>query len=417
MSSFDARIESEIGRLRRVVIHTPGREIESMSPRTASQVLYHDIIPLSVVSGEHAVLKRFLSLVARVDEVTGLLAEALADPGQRELLVNAVCGEDPAARRIAELLEERPERLVTMLVNGLAARRETLSDLLYGPEHDLPPLANLYFMRDSSFVVRDRVVVGAMAHRVRSGEAMLLRSIFGSSIVVNAGILYDGCEEAGRRADVRIEGGDVLVVRRDLLVVGVSERTSAAAIDELSRRLVESTGEPLSVIVVLLPHDRSTIHLDMVFTLLDPETALVYEPHVTGPRRLEVYRMRLAPGATTRFEKCDGLIAALAAEGEHLRTIACGGRDPVVREREQWLSAANVFAFAPGKIVGYDCNVATMQAFSEAGYAVHPAEDFVEGRRSADSYERLFVGIPGVNLARGGGGPRCMTLPVVRDPV
>ncbi len=411
-----ACIESEIGRLRRVVIHTPGGEIESMSPRAASEVLYHDIIPLSVVSAEHAVLKQFLSLVARVDEATDLLTAALADTDQRELLVRAICREAPAARRVLELRDQRPEQLAAMLVTGLGSRRESLCDLLYGPEHDVPPLANLYFMRDSSFVVRDRVVIGAMAHRVRTGEALLVRAIFGASAVANGGMLYDGCEEAGLQADVRIEGGDVLVLRRDLLAVGVSERTSAAAIDVLARRFVAAYGEPLSFVVVLLPHDRSTIHLDMIFTHVDPHTALVYEPLVTGPRRLEVYRMRVAPGAATRFEKCDGLIPALIAEGLELRTIACGGPDPVVREREQWLSAANVFAFAPGKVLGYDCNAATMEAFSQAGYAVHPAGDFIDGSRSVDEYERLFVGMPGVNLARGGGGPRCMTLPVARDP-
>ena len=155
----------------------------------------------------------------------------------------------------------------------------------------------------------------------------------------------------------------------------------------------------------------------MIFTLVDRDVALVYEPYVTGPRRVDVFRMRLVPGAQTRIEKCDGLLEALRDEGMALETVACGGDDPVVREREQWLSAANVFAFAPGKIIGYDCNVATMQAFADAGFAVRTVDEFLEGDRRVEDDERLFVGMPGINLARGGGGPRCMTLPIRRDPV
>lgn len=431
-----ARIESEIGRLRSVVIHTPGREIESMTPRTATEVLYNDIIPISVVSDEHRTLKRFLSLVAEVHEVTDLIERALEPDEVRERLVRAVCDAGPGRDRREELLSLPPRELAGTMVAGLRSRRDSLTAVLDGSEYDLPPLPNLYFMRDSSLVVRDRVVIGAMAHEVRSTEARLLRSVFSSPDgIPSAGILWDGSEADGRSAAgddhglpaVRLEGGDILVARPDLIVAGISERTSAAALDSLATRLVETCDEPLTLIAVVLPRERSTIHLDMIFTLVDRDVALVYEPYVTGPHRVDVYRMQLAPGSTTRVEKCDGLLAALAASGMPLQTVPCGGRDPVVREREQWLSAANVFAFAPGKVVGYDCNVATMEAFLRAGFAVADVDEFLAPEattdatggdvRTADDDERLFVGLRGVNLARGGGGPRCMTLPVVRDPV
>ena len=422
------RVESEVGRLRAVVVHTPGREIESMTPRTASEVLYNDIIPISVVSDEHRMLRDFLSQVAEVYEVTDLLESALGNPGEHERLIREICREPAAARRLSELLERDVKTITRTLVEGLGAKRDTLTDVLAGREYDLPPLPNLYFMRDSSFVVRDRVVIGAMAHSVRLTEAMLLRSIFRSATgVPSQGIVYDGCREQlaatgddvdlEQARDLRLEGGDVLVARRDLLVVGVSERTSSAAIDRFSAELLRVYGEPLTVIAAVLPRERSTIHLDMIFTLVDRDVALVYEPYVTGPRRVDVFRMRLVPGAQTRIEKCDGLLEALRDEGMALETVACGGDDPVVREREQWLSAANVFAFAPGKIIGYDCNVATMQAFADAGFAVRTVDEFLEGDRRVEDDERLFVGMPGINLARGGGGPRCMTLPIRRDPV
>jgi len=204
----------------------------------------------------------------------------------------------------------------------------------------------------------------------------------------------------------------VLVVRSDLLLVGVSQRSSSDSLDALAARLIETTGEPLTVLAVVLPDERSTIHLDMIFTLVDYDAALVYEPWVTGPRAADVYSLHLEPGRPTKVTKRDGLLPALAAEGVDLETIPCGGHDPVVREREQWLSAANVFAFAPGRIVGYDCNVATMDAFDRAGFSVQSADEFLDSA-DPDAQKRVFVGISGINLARG----RCMTLPIARDPL
>jgi arginine deiminase len=175
--------------------------------------------------------------------------------------------------------------------------------------------------------------------------------------------------------------------------------------------------EPIRLIAVVLPEDRSTIHLDMVFTMIDREAALIYEPYVTGAGRREVLSIELSAGRDPRLVPEEGIIPALARAGISLETVPCGGSDEVVRQREQWLSGNNVFAFGPGKIIGYNCNESTMAALDVAGFAIRPIEAFIEGDDRPVRYERLFVAMPGINLARGGGGPRCMTLPIRRAPL
>ncbi len=405
------RIDSEIGPLRSVVIHTPGSEIESMTPKTAAEVLYNDIIPLGLVSNEHRLLKEFLSRVCDVFEVGDLLDRAFAGSAgaaRRAALLDRIAGAGPARERRGELDEMDASTLVRTVIGGLHARDDSIAGVLAGRQYDLPPLPNIYFMRDSSFVVRDRYAVSTMAYAVRSAEAEIMRAVLDS---------IAGSDAALEPCPVSIEGGDVVVLGPTTIAIGVSERTTAAAIDALAARLSAAFEEPIDLIVVVLPRERSTIHLDMVFTMVDREQALVYEPHVVGPRRAAAYTMRLEPGRAARIDRHDGLLDALRQADRPVTTIACGGSDPVTREREQWLSAANVVSFAPGKVIGYDCNVATMDAFSSAGYDVVDVRRFTDGDDAPDSHERLFVAMPGVNLARGGGGPRCMTLPLERDPI
>jgi arginine deiminase len=167
----------------------------------------------------------------------------------------------------------------------------------------------------------------------------------------------------------------------------------------------------------MLPHEPSTIHLDMVFTLVDRHAALVYAPYVLGSKRLRVVRMDVAPGEETVIRDVAGIIEGLAELGVELEPILCGGESEVYQQREQWMSGTNVLAFAPGKVIGYDCNVATAEAFAASGFTVRPVDVFLSGEEHVDDHERLLVLTPGVELARGGGGARCMTLPVEREPV
>jgi len=175
--------------------------------------------------------------------------------------------------------------------------------------------------------------------------------------------------------------------------------------------------EPLHIFAVILPKRRATIHLDMIFTLIDRELALVYEPCILGHERVPVVRMDVFPDGSRRLSSVPDLFHGLSSLGFELAPVLCGGSDPLSQQREQWISGANVFAFAPGKIIGYDCNEATFEALSRAGFTVRGADTFIEGRESVEDHKRLVVGIAGIELARGGGGIRCMTMPLKREPL
>lgn len=431
-------ISSEIGTLKRVILHGPGPEVEAMTPNEAAQDLYNDIIPLQAVKAEHDRLKAFLSLVSKVYELEDLLAESLASPGSRFEFLTALSGLCPIKSRIDELMSLHPAELSKLVIEGLPARPDSLSGALCPRSFSIRPLPNTYFMRDTAAVYRDWAIASATAFDVRLIESIVTRFVFTRHPELRAkGLLLDGPAERNRF--VTIEGGDVLVIAPNVLAIGVSERTTPDAIELLARNAGRAFEEPVTVLAVVLPKERATIHLDMVFTMIDRDAALVYEPIVMGRRRSRVMRIDVTPDGRESFREVEGgLLPALKQLGHDLQPVLCGNGDSLFAEREQWWSGANSFAFGPGKIVMYSCNVRTLEALSDAGFEVKRAEEFLppggapaggaaggaagepageSGRAAAPdprSYGRLVVGFEGIELARGGGGARCMTMPVER---
>jgi arginine deiminase len=174
--------------------------------------------------------------------------------------------------------------------------------------------------------------------------------------------------------------------------------------------------------VVQLPNERATIHLDMIVTVVDHETLLAYEPYLHGVGALPVYRITIQPGSEQwHVDGETDLLSALKRSGHNYQVIPCGGTDPVVREREQWFSACNSVALNPGVIVVYQNNPATLDSLAAAGFQIRTgAEVITDPRLVVDGAgnpvaERTAVAVHGVELARGGGGPRCMTMPLIRN--
>jgi arginine deiminase len=419
-------IQSEIGRLETVIVHTPGKEIESVSPARAEDALYNDILPMSSVQREHEQLVAFLKTVATVHEVRDLLHEAAGtDAGRNDFLRSVLAAEGGPddsvmlADRLVERLQDLDgDRLVQHCIEGLATAPQTLKAFLDASHFALEPVPNLYFMRDVAMVIGSGMVPGAMAHSIRRRESALARIAFRHAPSLAGSTIVDYLGDAdSHNTSLTLEGGDVLVMDSSTLLIGVSQRTTAEAIDRLASTLIRRNHVPLTVFAVLLPKERATIHLDMVFTLVDDNVALVHEPVILGPDAVPVVRAVYSPSGKREFTRWDNLVLALRADGRDLDLVVCGGADRLRQQREQWLSGANAFAFAPGKIIVYDCNTATLDALAGAGFSVRRIEDFIAGTERDTDYRRLVVAMRGADLARGGGGPRCMTLPVRRAVV
>jgi arginine deiminase len=408
------KVTSEIGKLRRVMVHSPGPEVEAMTPKEAEADLYNDIIPLSAMLAEFEVLKSFLGVVAEVLELKDLLAQSLADAGNRYEFLDGLAQLCPIRGRMEELMAMRPAELARVVIEGLPALPGSLAGTLSPRSFSLRPLPNAYFMRDSAAVVRDWAISSATAYDVRLIESIVTRFLFRRHPDLHAkGLLIDGPRERSRF--ITIEGGDVLVLSHNVLAVGVSERTTADSVERLASNAARAFGEDLTVFAVVLPRERACIHLDMVFTAVDRDAALVYAPIVTGRNRARVVRIDAGAKGSLSFGEEEGLLQGLWGAGIDLEPMPCGGGDPLYQEREQWWSGANSFAFAPGKIIMYSCNARTLDVLSDAGFAIRDARAFIEGKEKIEDFERLAVRFDGIELARGGGGARCMTMPVERE--
>jgi arginine deiminase len=250
-----------------------------------------------------------------------------------------------------------------------------------------------------------------MRYTVRWTEEILMKALFlYHPLLGNRGLIYDGSEE--RRAGFTVEGGDVHVLRHDVVLIGLSERSSPAAFDVMADRLVREQGVS-DVVLVVIPTDRAMIHLDMIFTMIDREHCVVFPPSFVGPTRHPVLHYRKARAG---MREMPNLFAALREVDLPLEPVFCGGSRRIFQEREQWASGCNFVALRPGLVLGYARNDNTYRELErQAGYRIVDGIEFLTGETDIEEDEKAAIVFEGSELVRGGGGSRCMTLPVRRE--
>ena len=406
---MDFSVDSEIGRLRQVILHRPGDEMLRLTPQNKEHLLFDDVLWLERAQEEHDQFARVLAdRDVEVLYLGDLLAQTLEVAEARDYVLDRVINENTNGPAAAETLRALTQGLsgadlAEMLIAGitkaeLLERTSCPGSLVLASMDDedllLPPLPNHLFTRDTSCWIYNGVSINSMTMPARQRETISYEAIYRwNPRFANAD--FPVWSEGTQAGPATVEGGDVQIIGNGAVLVGISERTTAQGIERLARRLFAG-GKVNRVVAVEMNRTRAQMHLDTVMTMVDVGTFTIYG----GLGMLPTLTLR--PGGdgqidVSRNDPQDMYRVVAQALGVEDLTVLITPQDSMAAAREQWDDGSNTLAIAPGVIVTYERNVSTNEYLASHGIEV--------------------LTIPGSEVGRGRGGPHCMSCPILRDQV
>ncbi len=404
MGNSEIEVYSEIGTLKKVMLHRPGRELENLMPEYIERLLFDDIPYLEIARQEHDAFAEILrkndvEVVYLEDLVAeSILNDDVKDQFIREYLFEAgIRGAKRTQMYIDYYKQFSTKNMIIKMIEGLRKTdiswygKKNLVDYL---DDEYPflidPMPNLYFTRDPFASIGHGVTIHKMNTKTRNRETLLAKYIFKyNANYRGTEVFYD------RNEDSSLEGGDILVLNHEVVGVGISERTHPNAIEMLAKKLLSTDNSFKKVLAFDIPKSRSFMHLDTVFTMVDYGKFTIH-PNITDDIKLFVIEMdsNHKLKITEENDKIEEILKR-HLKLDHVTLIKCGGNSVIDAAREQWNDGSNTFAIAPGKVVVYSRNYVTNQALKEHGIEA--------------------ISMPSSELSRGRGGPRCMSMPLVRE--
>ena len=412
-------VDNEISELKKVIVHFPDRGVSRISPKSAENLLFDDIVFYSLMHKEYQVFLRILHLFLGEENVYlthQLITEAIdaCDAVKEELIDRIIDFEElpPSFEKYFNGLSDK--ELARLLITGYLSEDDRI---LYDP------IPNFMFTRDIAVTIKDHILITKAAKEARHRENLLSRFIFqyhpmfeeikaqGKVINMNDLELFPPSKRAEAAA---AEGGDIMMFDPEHLMIGCSERTSHYAFESIKnilfeKKLVENIAQ------VNIPNERSYMHIDTLFTRVDKDLVACYKPIVYEGDGGNVIVHRIDGSKQTYVSLKDYINAEINPD---MKYVFSGGGESPFAEREQWTDSVNLVALRPGIAISYDRNLRTLRHFEKLGYRVIDADDLfrnaVADQHYVNNMEKTIITIPSAELSRARGGSHCMTCPILR---